>query len=226
VASHIFSNVTATHTISASFSASSPNTYTLTVYRGGTGTGTVTSSPSGINCGTDCNEAYNSGTSVTLTPSPNTGSIFTGWSGNPDCSDGSVTIDASKSCTATFAESSEQFNDISPQNRSYDYVYSVYNAGITTGCTQDPLNYCPSDKVTRAAMAAFIIRAKYGEQFTYPTTPYFTDVPPSHQFFKYIQKMRQEGIYTGCTSTRYCPKNTVNRLWMAAFLARAFLGMQ
>ncbi|MHC4067853.1 MAG: InlB B-repeat-containing protein, partial [Planctomycetota bacterium] len=30
----------------------------LTVVKGGTGTGTVTSSPAGIDCGTDCSEAY------------------------------------------------------------------------------------------------------------------------------------------------------------------------
>lgn len=30
--------------------------------------------------------------------------------------------------------------------------------------------------------------------FTYPTTPYFTDVPPSHPFFRFIQKVRELGI--------------------------------
>ena len=35
---------------------------TLTVLKSGTGSGTVTSSPAGINCGSDCSEAYNPGT--------------------------------------------------------------------------------------------------------------------------------------------------------------------
>jgi hypothetical protein len=47
----------------------------------GTGSGTVTSSPSGINCGSDCSETYNYNTSVTLTASASTGSTFAGWSG-------------------------------------------------------------------------------------------------------------------------------------------------
>lgn len=79
-----------------------PPTFTLTVTKTGTGSGTVTSNPAGINCGTDCTESYSSGTTVTLTAPPASGSTFAGWSGDLDCSDGSVTMTASKSCTATF----------------------------------------------------------------------------------------------------------------------------
>jgi hypothetical protein len=75
---------------------------TLTTTLAGTGTGTVTSAPAGINCPADCSEAYTVGTVVTLTATPAAGSTFIGWSGNADCSDGIVTMDVSKSCTATF----------------------------------------------------------------------------------------------------------------------------
>ena len=61
-----------------------PAAYTLTVSKTGTGSGTVSSSPTGISCGSSCSASYNSGTSVTLTAAPATGSLFTGWSG--DCS--------------------------------------------------------------------------------------------------------------------------------------------
>jgi len=76
--------------------------YTLTVTKSGTGSGTVTSNPSGIDCGSDCSQTYNQGTSVTLTATPASGSTFGGWSGDADCSDGVVTMDANKDCTATF----------------------------------------------------------------------------------------------------------------------------
>lgn len=77
---------------------------TLTVTKSGTGSGTVTSSPSGISCGSDCSEAYDCAAppSVTLTAQPDSGYAFGGWSGDADCSDGIVTVDASKTCTATF----------------------------------------------------------------------------------------------------------------------------
>jgi hypothetical protein len=80
-----------------------PTTYPLTVIKTGTGTGTVTSNPAGINCGTDCSESYNSGTVVTLTANPASGSTFTGWSGA--CSGAGacqVTMTAAQSVTASF----------------------------------------------------------------------------------------------------------------------------
>jgi hypothetical protein len=58
-----------------------PSQRTLTVNKSGTRTGVVTSSPEGINCGSDCDEVYYAGTLITLTATPDTGSIFDGWSG-------------------------------------------------------------------------------------------------------------------------------------------------
>ena len=82
--------------------ASTP-TYALTVSKSGTGSGTVTSSPAGISCGSDCSESYASGTSVTLTASAAGGSSFAGWSGA--CSGSgtcNVSMTAARSVTATF----------------------------------------------------------------------------------------------------------------------------
>jgi len=100
ISTYTFSNVTADHTISASFSIA----YTLTVSKSGTGSGTVTSTDGGINCGSDCSETFSSGTTVTLTATADSSSTFGGWSG--DCTGTSssctVTMTAAKSVTATF----------------------------------------------------------------------------------------------------------------------------
>jgi len=79
--------------------------YTLTVQKSGSGSGTVTSSPSGINCGSDCTETYNAGMIVTLTAMAASGSIFQGWSGSGCSGTGTcpVTMDTSKTVTAAFA---------------------------------------------------------------------------------------------------------------------------
>lgn len=53
----------------------------LRVSLAGTGSGSVTSSPVGISCGVTCAAGFATGTTVTLTATPATGSTFTGWSG-------------------------------------------------------------------------------------------------------------------------------------------------
>ena len=63
------------------------------------------SNPSGIDCGSDCSENYSSGMVINLTPIPATGSVFKSWTGHADCTGGSVTMNANKSCTANFAQS-------------------------------------------------------------------------------------------------------------------------
>jgi hypothetical protein len=92
--------------------------------------------------------------------------------------------------------------------------------GITSGCTLT--TYCPDNPVTRGQMAAFVIRALLGNRFESSSTPYFTDVPTTHPFFSFVQKMREWGITSGCAATQYCPDDPTTRGQMAAFLIRAF----
>jgi hypothetical protein len=53
----------------------------LTVTKAGTGAGNVRSTPAGIDCGTTCSATFAHGTQVTLTPTPDASSTFSGWSG-------------------------------------------------------------------------------------------------------------------------------------------------
>jgi pimeloyl-ACP methyl ester carboxylesterase len=114
------------------------------------------------------------------------------------------------------------FTDVPSAHWASDYINAIKEAGITTGYGDG--TYGPEDPVSRDQMAVFIIRALYGETVTYSPTPYFTDVPSSHWAFKYIQKLKELGITTGCGSGQYCPEETVTRDQMAAFLVRARAG--
>jgi sugar lactone lactonase YvrE len=74
----------------------------LTVLKSGTGSGMVTSSPAGILCGDVCSTTFTPSQVFTLTAIPTADSIFAGWSGNADCNDGVVTMDAARNCVARF----------------------------------------------------------------------------------------------------------------------------
>lgn len=80
-------------------------TYTLSVTKQGSA-GTVTSSPSGINCGGTCSASFNHGTVVTLTATPGTANYFVGWSGGGCSGTGTcvVSVEAATSVTATFGD--------------------------------------------------------------------------------------------------------------------------
>jgi len=120
------------------------------------------------------------------------------------------------------------FGDVPGGSTFASYIEVIYNNGITLGCGNG--DYCPSQDVTRDQMAAFIIRALYGEIFTCTggvacstTTPVFSDVLPTDPgeatFFPYIQKLSELQITT--LTGAYLPGEDVSRGQMAAFLVRA-----
>jgi 6-phosphogluconolactonase (cycloisomerase 2 family) len=75
----------------------------LVVSKAGSGKGTVTSAPEGISCGLDCAEAFEEGTSVTLTAVADVGSRFGGWAGACTGTGACVVpMDQARQVTATF----------------------------------------------------------------------------------------------------------------------------
>src|SRR5262249_38304794 len=113
------------------------------------------------------------------------------------------------------------FTDVAATSPYFDFVNILKLWAITSGCTAT--TYCPASNVTRGQMAVFVVRSILGDTFTFPGTPFFTDVPSTHPFFKYIQKLRDLGITTGCTATTFCPDSNVTRAEMAVFLVRGKL---
>jgi YVTN family beta-propeller protein len=75
--------------------------YRVSVTTTGTGAGTVLSSPVGISCGASCVASFDQGSQVVLVASPNSGSMFQGWSG--DCTGLNVCLLSVAADRAVFA---------------------------------------------------------------------------------------------------------------------------
>ena len=114
-----------------------------------------------------------------------------------------------------------RFSDVNPSSVHAASIEALHAAGITAGCSQQPLRYCPHQPVTRAQMATFLTRALNLETPT--TSAGFTDVPESNVHAASIEALHAAGITAGCSQQplRYCPHQPVTRAQMATFLTRA-----
>jgi hypothetical protein len=122
------------------------------------------------------------------------------------------------------------FQDVPTSNPFFPHIQKLMDLGITTGCSQSPALFCPTNTIPRWEMAMFMIRARLAlhgaTNFTYSPTPYFADVPANVEGngmpFPFIQWSYEENITNGCGTNPlvYCPDTLVTRGQMASFIMR------
>jgi flagellin-like protein len=151
LASYTFTNVIGPHAISATFEPIAANPVTLTITFAGTGTGKINDGT--IDHAVTYTKQYNSGTTVTLTPTADAGSTFNGWTGNGTSGNTAVTwtLTGNTAVTATFNTiASSQYSltvntnpaNLSPQpNRNPPGTSSgtntwLYNTGTSVTVTR------------------------------------------------------------------------------------------
>jgi YVTN family beta-propeller protein len=158
--------MSAAENVSATFTAV---TETLTVAETGTGVGLVTSSPAGINCGSDCAASFDSGTQVVLSAAAASGSTFAGWSGggcggDQNCT---VTLGAATTVNASFvADSAGNLTLVAavlPLSRSVEI-------GNTATAFATIIDAGPDNAATCTIAPATGIPANFVFQTTDPTT--------------------------------------------------------
>ena len=100
-------------------------------------------------------------------------------------------------------------------------IESIAALGVTRGCATEPQpRYCPDRSVTRAEMAAFLVRAvdhlSPGSRETE-----FSDVPEDVWYTPYVSALAQAGIDAG-DGGRWRPTDALTRLEMAEWLISTF----
>jgi hypothetical protein len=120
------------------------------------------------------------------------------------------------------------FFDVPDTYWAWSFIERLYNAGITGGCSMNPLNYCPEAVVTRAQMAVFLLRGIHTAAYAPPPIGAgsgFGDVPVDYWSGAWIKQLAAEGITAGCGNGNYCPEHPVTRAQMAVFLLRSKYGI-
>ena len=116
------------------------------------------------------------------------------------------------------------FLDVPGTHQFHDAVNTVARNGVTAGCGGG--NYCPDASVTRAEMAVFLLKAKFGQAHVPPpaTGTVFLDVPQGSFAADWTEELASLGVTGGCGGGNYCPGSPVTRGQMAVFLLKALLG--
>jgi uncharacterized protein (DUF1800 family) len=83
------------------------------------GSGSVSSSPAGISCGTDCSEDYLANTTVTLSAVADSGFTFSGWSGGGCNGTGNCVVTLTQAATVTASFAQQQTSRIPAKPATY-----------------------------------------------------------------------------------------------------------
>jgi len=103
------------------------------------------------------------------------------------------------------------------------YIDAIFNAGITVGC--DVRLFCPERTTSRAEMAVFLLKAKFGSSHVPPDpVQIFPDVPNDAFAAAWIDELGTLQITAGCGGGLYCPDAPVSRAEMAVFLLKTSQG--
>jgi lysozyme len=121
-------------------------------------------------------------------------------------------------------ESLPAFNDIEGHWAEY-WITKLAQDGMTSGCA--PEYFCPEKLTSRAEMAVFLLKLKYGAGYTPPEAQgnILSDVPVDYWAAAWIEKLVADGISSGCGEGKFCPNRSITRAEMAVLLNKTILQM-
>jgi hypothetical protein len=126
------------------------------------------------------------------------------------------------------APASPTFSDVGSSFWGYGWIESLWTDGFTSGCSTDPLMYCPDNQHTRAEGSVFFTRVKNGAAYEPPPpSGIFTDVDPGAWYAGWVEAAYNEGILPACNQSplEFCPEDLLNRAWAAYMMVQAKGGL-
>lgn len=110
------------------------------------------------------------------------------------------------------------FRDVPASHIFSGEINWLASSGVARGWPDG--TFRPEDSISREAMAAFIYRMAGSPAYTPPQVSRFKDVPVTHQFYKEISWLADQGISQGWSDGTYRPGENISREAMAAFFYR------
>jgi len=110
------------------------------------------------------------------------------------------------------------FTDVPPSNLFYEYIETAFNHDIIAGYTDGTFRW--GNNITRGQLAKIVVEAE-----GWPTNtsggPHFTDVPPNHPFYEYIETAYNHEVISGYTDGTFRPGGAANRGQIAKIVYNA-----
>ena len=98
------------------------------------------------------------------------------------------------------------FGDVAPNSPFYRFVETLFHNQITSGCGGG--SYCPTTTVTRAQMAVFLLKSKFGASYLAPAPSgsVFADVPAGSFGAAFIENLAALSVTSGCGGGQLLPR--------------------
>ena len=123
------------------------------------------------------------------------------------------------------APGSQVFQDVPLWEWFAKWSGGLWDDGYTSGCSTDPLIYCPLQEHTRTEGTVFFLRMLHGANYV-PSEPagIFSDVPLTFWGAKWIEAAYNAGLIPACKTTPdliFCPDDTLDRALAAYMMVQA-----
>ena len=111
---------------------------------------------------------------------------------------------------------------------AHPWAEEMYHAKLTSGCSTNPLKFCPWDLLPRDQASVYALKIKYGTSYVPPkaTGKVFADMTnPALWSTAWAEKAYQDGLMVACGTQSgkplFCPSTHLDRAWTAYMIVKA-----
>jgi hypothetical protein len=107
------------------------------------------------------------------------------------------------------------FIDVPPAHPFYSFIETVAAHGVVSGYADG--TFRPGNNITRGQISKMITLGE-GWTLVAPPQPTFSDVPPAHPFYQYIETVAAHGVVSGYADGTFRPNANATRAQLSKML--------